>query len=420
MALSIAAPPGPVLVDDPRGVVISGCEPGEPVVVRARVESDDATREAVATFRASQAGTVDTGRDASQAGTYAGTDPFGLWWSGDLVASSTVRIPAPVRAALCAEAGGRTARAAIERLWLAPGATVTKVREAGVWGLFARPPGPGPFPAVIAFGGSGGGLGAAAAWAPVLASRGVAALAIAYFGVPGLPRALVRIDVEVVGRAADWLLRRPDVADRKIAVLGMSRGSELALLAGALLESIGAVVAFAPSGVCWAGLGGPAGTPAWRFEGHDIPCAGVRRAGQPLPAAAPGSPVATRPFFEALLTDHDVIRAAQIPVERVKGPILLVSGEADAIWPAADLAEIAEHRAASRGFPHRVTHLRYPGAGHMCGGVPGIPAATEIRHPVTGQVYSLGGTAAANARARAGSWTQVLQILRAAHGKASP
>ncbi len=68
--LRIAAPPPPALVDDPRGVVITGCEPHSPVVVHARVEIDSATREAMAAFRADEAGTVDTGRDASLAGTY--------------------------------------------------------------------------------------------------------------------------------------------------------------------------------------------------------------------------------------------------------------------------------------------------------------------------------------------------------------
>jgi dienelactone hydrolase len=219
--------------------------------------------------------------------------------------------------------------------------------------LFARPAGPGPFPAVIAFAGSGGGLGPAAAWAPALASHGIAALSIAYFGIPGLPEDLVHIDVEIVGRAADWLLRRPDVNPGRVAVMGMSRGSELALLAGALLEPIGSVVAFAPSGVCWAGFGphGPVAAPAWRFGGEDIPCAGMYPMGAPPPSVAPGAPIALGPIFEAMLRDQDMIRAAEIPIERVKGPILMVSGEADAMWPASKMAQIAEHRAAEHGFP---------------------------------------------------------------------
>ena len=91
----------------------------------------------------------------------------------------------------------------------------------------------------------------------------------------------------------------------------------------------------------------------------------------------------------------------------------MVSGEADAMWPASSLSQIAERRASERGFAHQITHLKYAGAGHLCGGVPGTPVASEVRHPLTGQVYSLGGTPAANARARADSWPQVLQLLLA-------
>jgi pimeloyl-ACP methyl ester carboxylesterase len=191
----------------------------------------------------------------------------------------------------------------------------------------------------------------------------------------------------------------------------MSRGSELALLAGALLEPIGPVVAFAPSGVCWAGLGprGPLDAPAWRFRGDDIPCAGMHSGGMPLPPPTPGSAIALRPYHEAFLADPATIRPAEIPVEQVKGPILMISGEADEMWPATDLAQIAERRAADRGFPYQLTHRRYPDAGHMCAGVPGTPVASEMRHPLTGQVYSLGGTPAANAQARADSWPRVLQ-----------
>jgi len=157
---------------------------------------------------------------------------------------------------------------------------------------------------------------------------------------------------------------------------------------------------------------GPVAAPAWRFGGDDIPCAGLRPTGHPLPAAAPGSPIALRAVFEAMLRDRDMIRAAEIPVERVKGPILMVSGEADAMWPATEMAEIAEHRATERGFTHQLTHLRYPGAGHLCGGVPGTPVVTESRHPLTGQVYSFGGSRSANAHARADSWPRVLRFLR--------
>jgi dienelactone hydrolase len=309
--------------------------------------------------------------------------------------------------------GGRAVTAEFERHWLAPGAAITEVREPGIIGVFARPAGPGPFPGVVAFGGSEGGLVFSATWAPVLASRGLATLAIAYFGTPGLPATLAGIEVEVVQRAAEWLLGRDDIAARKVGVLGHSRGSELALWAGALMDSVGAVVAFAPSGISWAGIdaGGAADTPAWAFRGRPLPWAPIGAAAKTTLAPA-GGPVALRGAFDPVLTDPARFGHAVIPVETIRGPILFVSGEADTMWPATPMAQIAEQRARDRGFGHRLVHLHYREGGHLCAGIPGIPVATETpAHPLTGVRYSLGGTQAGNARARADSWPRVVAFL---------
>ena len=401
------------LVDEPVGLVMAGARPGSAVAVRATVEVAGVVHQATATFDADEAGLVDTARQASRAGSYRGADPFGLWWSGQPVGPSHLPPSAPLTARVQATSDGHTAEALVERHWLTPGATLTPVRVPGVWGLFARPAGEGPFPGVVCFGGSSGGLAASAAWAPVLASHGFATLAIAYFGVPGLPQALAGIEIEVVERAAAWLLGQAGVAGDRVAVVGMSRGSELALLAGALLDQlVGTVVAFAPSGVCWAGLGpgGPVDAPAWTFRGDPLPYVGL---GGTPPAGSPtAGPFALTPLFERLLQDEGAVRVAEIPVERARGPILLVSGEADAMWPSTCLGELVERRAAGRSGPP-VTHLRYPGAGHTGAGVPGTPAPTEVRHPVDGGWYALGGTPAANAAARADSWPQVLAFLAA-------
>jgi dienelactone hydrolase len=266
---------------------------------------------------------------------------------------------------------------------------------------------------LVAFGGSGGGLGPAAAWAPILASHGMAVLAIAYFGAPGLPQSLVGIEVETVGRAVGWLLGRGDVVPGTVAVMGMSRGSELALLASVLLDSVGPVVAFAPSGVSWAGLDaqGPVDAPAWTYGGQEIPYARIgasARTGQ----RPTSTPLALRPAFETALREEAMITRAEIPVEAAKGPILMVSGEDDAMWPSTWMGEIAERRAARHGLAPQVRHLRYPDAGHVCAGVPGTPVITEVRHPMTGGYYSFGGTRAGNAAARAQSWPQVVAFLR--------
>lgn len=53
-------------------------------------------------------------------------------------------------------------------------------------------------------------------------------------------------------------------------------------------------------------------------------------------------------------------------------------------------------------------------AGHKCAGVPGIPLASWIDHPLTGGRYSFGGTLATNARVRIDSWPRVIAFLREA------
>lgn len=290
---------------------------------------------------------------------------------------------------------------------------ITEINEPGVVGLFARPDTAGPWPAVVAFGGSSGGLGPAGGWAPALASEGFAVLAVAYFAAPGLPSALVDIEVEVVERAVTWLFAGGHVAGKAVGVMGISRGSELALLAGVLLDRVGPIVALAPSGISWCGLGagGPVDAPAWAFRGEPIPYAAMTGGAAPPTFAA--GPVALRPMFDAALAAPTIWAHAEIPVERASGSILLVSGEDDAMWPSTPMAELIARRAVDHGFPHRVVHLHYAGAGHTGGGVPDSPGETTVHHPLTGVTYALGGTLEGNAAARTDSWPRIIDFLQA-------
>jgi dienelactone hydrolase len=292
---------------------------------------------------------------------------------------------------------------------------VCDIDEPGLVGLLACPTGPGPFPTVIAFGGSSGGLGPSAGWAPALASHGIATLSIAYFAAQGLPAELIRIEVEVVERAARWVRDQELATGDVVAAMGISRGSELALLASVLVDGVGPVVAFSPSGIAWSGLGarGPVDAPAWTFRGDALPYASAAAPAPEFvqPSGPEQPPLELRPLFENTLADPTLWRDAEIPIEQANGPILLVSGEADAMWPSTTMANMIQHRAAERDFQHDVVHLHYPNAGHTGPGVPDSDAETEIRHPLTGATYALGGTAHGNATARHDSWPHVVSFL---------
>src|SRR5579862_6718114 len=101
---------------------------------------------------------------------------------------------------------------------------------------------------------------------------------------------------------------------------------------------------------------------------------------------------------------------ASIEVERIAGPVMLVSGEADAMWPSAPLADMALDRLQREGHPYADVHLKYPNAGHSIR-PPYIPTTvTSMLHPVDGALYALGGTPEGNARAIADSWRKMLSF----------
>lgn len=211
-----------------------------------------------------------------------------------------------------------------------------------------------------------------------LAEDGIAALSLAYFGRPGLPPALVGIPLEYF-RAGILALRNalpsPEIP---VLTLGASRGSEAALLAGIHFgDLVDGVVAAVPGNVVLCGW--PPAGPAWLL------------AGRPLPFVKRFGPESAEP--EAI-----------IPVERVQGPILLLSAGADTVWPSEAMAEAMGARLDSRGHPfgHRV--LNYPEAGHLLGYL--VP---EVR--TGGLPVGLTDDPATQA-ARAEAWPATLEFIR--------
>src|SRR4051812_4031490 len=397
-------------VAEPVPVTLAGLEAGTAVPLRvACTDGRGAVHCSEAAFVADRGGVVDPSRHPSQAGSYTGVDPFGLWWSlsqarREPFAPGDV-FPTTVEAVVDGSVAGRVA---FERRWLLEGMSRERVADAGLVGVCYLPVAR-PAPAVIVVGGSDGGLRSAEPTAAALAGSGLVGFALAYFGLPGLPRRLVDIPLEYFETALGWILCHPAVAGEPVGVLGRSRGGELALLLGATFGRIGAIVGIVPSGIIWGGFPVRAWRPrpAWTHHGRPVPFA---RSGL-LPRAS--GPVPLRPSFEEGLADTASVAAATIPVERTAGPILLVSGGADQMWPSAELAEMVVNRLLEFGQEDRVEHLSYPGAGHLAGALPFLPAGpVVVRHPVVRTMFNLGGDRAANGRASSHAWGRITRFLR--------
>ena len=96
------------------------------------------------------------------------------------------------------------------------------------------------------------------------------------------------------------------------------------------------------------------------------------------------------------------IVAATIPVEKIAGPVLLVSGGQDQVWNATELSEIAYRRRQASGQP--VEHLSDPRAGHSLS-LPGLP--TYVNVPWT----PMGGEPQATAHLQMQAWDARVRTL---------
>ncbi|HEX5314060.1 MAG TPA: acyl-CoA thioester hydrolase/BAAT C-terminal domain-containing protein, partial [Gammaproteobacteria bacterium] len=84
------------------------------------------------------------------------------------------------------------------------------------------------------------------------------------------------------------------------------------------------------------------------------------------PAAfAKGGPIAFAPSYAAGLRDSAAVARAAIPVERIGGPVLLVSAGDDQIWPSSVMARHIMQRLRSRRHPYANESLCYAAAGHL-------------------------------------------------------
>ena len=92
---------------------------------------------------------------------------------------------------------------------------------------------------------------------------------------------------------------------------------------------------------------------------------GDNTSGDPPPVPELGRPVAYAPFYRSQLRDMRAVERATISVEKIRGPVQLVSGLDDQMWPSSDLADIALRRLETHRRPFPFRHLKYPDAGHM-------------------------------------------------------
>lgn len=391
----------------PFHVVIEGLDPGESVTAKSRFWG----YEGWGSFVADSSGSIDTSNVAPTEGSYEGVDPDGLVWSMELLDPTpgseydvAIEVTRP---------SGEVVTATFVRHPMGLGSVIEDFEGAGYSARAYRPDADGRHPTVVVLGGSEGGLPSfQAAW---FSTFGFVGVAVGYFGLPGLPGSLLEVDVQSVGRALEQIKTQPYVDPEKIVLWGGSRGSELALMAGSRFDGVVGVIAEAPSGLRWASVNDP-DAPAWTLDGVGLPFMPYDPKAAPEPVMGPNGKVAwaTTPMFldNMAFATEEQTEAATIEVENIDGPLLLLAGGDDQMWPSCALSEVATQRRLqfepSAQPEDRV--LCFPEAGHALG-PPGWPTSEMGFVPIGGRTYALGGTPGGTARAQRQVFLETREFL---------
>lgn len=233
--------------------------------------------------------------------------------------------------------------------------------------------------------------------ASLLASRGFAALALAYFAYDDLPKVPTEIELEYFFEACDWMLAHPDVMSRGLGVMGVSKGSELALTIAAHRKEVTAVVGISPA--------------------HAVIGFPLKYRGKPLdflkfePDLVKLSKNGAMTFKESYPDTTDAPGCtADIKVEKIQGDVLLICGADDQNWMAEEMAGKIQSRLRKFGKESRCTIHCYPGTGHLIE-PPYMPPCNLSYHKTYRMCVEWGGEPRQQAFAQEDSWRHILKFF---------
>ena len=246
-----------------------------------------------------------------------------------------------------------------------------RVKKDGFFGeLFQPTEDKYPGKALICFSGSDGGIAVTRLLADVFRNQGLTTLALAYVMEEDLPDRFVKVPVDSLEAAAK---RLHDMGYEKVGLWGISKGAELSLLAGSLLPGlVNAVISVAPMSTVCQGFAKEKGISfvpesSWSFHGEEIPYSSFKMEKFPLGHILRKSiqirDITMTDLYVPLVENPNP--DAVIKVEKITGPILLISSKMDNMWPSELAAEKIMKRLKEHEFPYFYQHLSYEYGSHL-------------------------------------------------------
>lgn len=228
----------------------------------------------------------------------------------------------------------------------------------------------------------------------LLASRGFAALALAYFAYEDLPQG-IDLQMEYFEEAVDWLCRHPLVIKNGIGVIGVSKGGALALDMAVKCPQVKAAVS---------------------INGQAIHNTGIHHyKGEPQFVLNPIGDEHITQTEEGMVFGQSFIVTEEnkqhvIPVEAAENArFLLIHSGDDPTTPTCHFEAIIERLKVHGKTNYEL--LFYPKAGHLIE-PPYTPHCRVCYAKIIGDLMLYGGETKAHSIAQEHSWSRLLSFLR--------
>jgi dienelactone hydrolase len=388
-----------VILGDNIDIKIAGLTPNESYLVHLQQLKDNQLLYSYAEFKSDEKGLISLDHDEALSGAYIGQDSLGLFSYLDIQDSAKFLKDIPCEECFFIQVSQHErvlAEKQVDRINHSEDALsyiinkgdlkvdVHQVESSEVL--------------ILVLGGSEGNNLFSNGLAKVLAAKGYSAAAISYFGGENQVKTLLKIPMEIIDRSRTYIESEIGKHE-KVYILGVSRGAELALLYASHREDINGVFAIAPSSYVHQSFTFNK-LSAWTMDGVPVPFVPY---GLALPERdEQGKTSFLNAYMEAISTADSTM---EIPVENIKGNIVLFSGKDDQVWPSTLMADKIEARLEAKEFPYKCYNYQYEEAGHNI-----TPPAylTEVLYEFP---YAMGGTIKGDVEAKADVWQKVLSFL---------
>ncbi len=190
-----------------------------------------------------------------------------------------------------------------------------------------------------------------------LVKKGYDVVSLAYKGIKDLPKDLRLIPIEYLHEAVHTI--KSEYKDRKLVLMGVSKGAEYALTYASLFHTVEGLVLYSPSSNIFphhVGASEPASS--WVFRDEEIPYSKLD-----LFEEAAGM-VHYEKYVTKALDNENQYTKGRIKAEQIKCPILLLSGAADSVWPAARMAD-SIYTSLNDSIKALSQHVSYTDCGHQ-------------------------------------------------------